>query len=126
MSQFAALRSTVSMFLVDRCMITADAPPVFDPGTGEYTHPTGATVYTGPCRVTPTRGERVVVAGETTVTLRLFDVTLPWDTTGVEVHHLVTVTQSGDPHLTNRQLRVVDVQGMSEAAYRRLVCEETQ
>lgn len=125
MPNFDALRSMVSRFLVDTCTVTSPAATAFDPDDG-YSDATGATVYTGPCRVARPSGPQQVEAGEDTVTLGRFDVTLPWDTVALEVNQLVTVTASGDPFLIGRVLRVIDVQGMSDAPYRRLVCEDTR
>jgi hypothetical protein len=123
-NQFAALRTVANSFMVDTCRITDDVAPVFDPDEG-YTDETGATFYTGPCRVRPAGGPRVVNVGEDVFSLRMFDVWLPWDTTGVELDHLLTVTTSDDPYLVGRVLRVVDVQGGSDSAHRKLLCEDT-
>lgn len=122
---FSALRSMVGRFLTDSCTITTATTVEFDPDLGYDVDTPGDTVYSGVCWVRPTGGERVVEAGEGPVALRLFDVTLPWSTTGIEVDQLVTVTACVDPHLIGRVLRVVDVQGGSQTPHRRLVCEDT-
>lgn len=121
---FTGLRSMVDRFLTDTCVISTPVEPVYDPDTGDYPDVTGTIVYDGKCRVRPSAGPRVVNAGEDTVSLHTYDVWLPWDTTGVEIDQLVTVT-SDDPHLTTRVLRVIDVQGGSETPHRKLVCEDT-
>lgn len=125
MNRFAALRTMVDGFLVDTCTINEPSDVAFDPEEGTYTDMIGDEVYSGSCWVRPTGGDRVVDVGEGVQSLRLFNVTLPWDTTGVTLNHLVTVNTSDDPHLIGRVLRVVDVQGGSDTAYRRLVCEDT-
>lgn len=122
---FAPLRSMVLLFLTDTCTIGIPAAAEFDKDTGTYPDDPPTEVYAGACRVRPSGGERVVQAGEGPTSLRTFDVTVPWDTVGVKLDHLVTITGSDDPHLIGRIFRVIDVQGMSDAAYRRLVCEDT-
>lgn len=126
MTEFAALRTTVARFLVDSCTIASPADPEFDDDLGYETVGVGAAVYSGVCRIRPTGGqERVHLAGEALVTLRTFDLTLPWDTTGVKVGQRATITSSEDPHMIDRVFRVVDVQGGSDGAYRRLIVEDT-
>jgi hypothetical protein len=126
MNRFAGLRTMVDRFLVDTCTITDDVAEEFDPDSGTYPDPgDGAEVYSGRCRVAPAGGDRVVDAGDGPRSLRTFNVTIPWDATGVEINHLVTIGTSADPHLEGRIMRVVDVQGGSDNPHRRLVCEDT-
>lgn len=125
MNRFAALRTMVEGFLVDECIVREPGIPVFDPDDGYDSVASGATVYEGRCRLRPTGGERIVMAGEAQVTLRMFDLTVPWDATGFKVNQLVTITSSNDPHLLDRVYNVRDVQGGSDTAYRRLVVEDT-
>jgi hypothetical protein len=119
------LRSMVDGWLNDECVIHSPSAPVFDLGVGIDTVGEGAQVYAGKCRLRPTGGARVVIAGDAPMTLRLFDLTLPWDTEGVLVDQLVTLTASNDPYVMDRVYRVVDVQGGSDSVYRRLVVEDT-
>lgn len=121
----AALRTMVSRFLTDTCTIRQSGTVAFDADAGEDTETTGATVYTGCCRVRPTGGDRLAVIGDAPRYLRLFDVTIPWDTVGVTVDDVVTITASNDPHMVDRVLRVTDVLGGSDTAHRRLICQDT-
>lgn len=121
----SGLRTMVSRWLVDACTIHSPGRPVFDADAGIDTVDPGDEVYDGVCRVRPTGGDRVVMAGDAPVTLRLFDLTLPWETTGIMVDQVVTITGSDDPHMIDRQLRVVDVLGGSDGVHRRVVIEDT-
>lgn len=121
-----ALRNMVAGWLTDTCTIREPGPlPEFDPATGYPEPELGDEVYDGECRLRPAGGDRVVFVGDGQVTLRLFDLTIPWDATGLEVNHLVTMNTSDDPMLEGRVYRVVDVQGGTNTAYRRLVVEDT-
>jgi hypothetical protein len=122
---FTPLRTMVTGFLTDTCTITTSSTIEYDETLGHDVDTAGDEVYAGVCRVRPAAGDRVIAIGEGTVTLRLFDVTLPWDATGIEVGQLVTIDASSDPHMVDRELRVADVQGGTDTAYRRLVCEDT-
>lgn len=126
MNRFAALRSTVDRFLVDSCVIRENVPaPVFDDDSGTYSDTTGDVVYSGRCWIRASMFQRDAEAGESLVSTRMYDVTLPWDTVGVNRDHLLTVTESDDPHLVGRVLRVSDLKGGSNNPHRRLVCEDT-
>lgn len=124
MSMFTELRTSVDRFFVDTCTIRKPVASVFDPDAG-YTDATGDTVYTGRCWVRPFASEQVVQAGEDVEALHRYTVRLPWKTTGIEKDQLVTITNSEDPHMVGRVLRVRDVQGGSQNTSRRLVCEDT-
>lgn len=125
MSMFTALRHTTLGFLGDRIVFRAAPTVDFDDDESRDAETEGATVFSGRCRITPSSGGRVVDAGEGVVSLRLFDVDLPWTATGVHVDQVGTVTKSTDPHLVGRKLRVVDVQGATDNPLRRVVCEDT-
>jgi hypothetical protein len=123
-SQLASMRATVESMLPDRCTIRQPGSTAFDAGT--YTSTTGAVVYEGPCRVHPQgRSDAVVQAGEEPVTQRTYDVTLPSSASGIEVDHVLTVTESADPDLVGRPLRVRDAKVASVHVQRRLVVEDT-
>lgn len=122
-NRFAPLRAMVALFLTDTCTIAEPGAIFFDEDAGHDDIEPGAELYAGACRLSPA-GNREVDAGDTVVPLRMFNVFLPWDTVGVEVDQVVTITASTDPHLIDRQLRVVDVQGMTDGAYRQLLCED--
>lgn len=125
MNRFANLRTMVDRFLVDTGTIRSPAAPAFDEDLGYDTAGTGDAVYAGRCRLRPSGGARVVIAGDAPITLRLYDLTLPHTATGVEVDQLATMDTSDDPSLAGRVYRVVDVQGGSDGAYRRVVVEDT-
>jgi hypothetical protein len=120
----AALRSVVARFLTDSCTIaTPGADPVFNPSTG-YSDADGDEVYDGPCRLRPSSGS-TVDAGGAVLTLHRYDLTVPWDTTGLTVGQVVTITDSNDPSLVGRTYRIVDVQGGTDTPHRRAVVEDT-
>lgn len=121
----ARLRTMVDGWLNDTCTVNAPGVVAYDPDLGYDTAAAGGEVYSGKCRIRPSGGSRVVMAGDAPVTLRLFDLTLPWDATALLVDQLVTVTDSNDPYMVDRVFRVVDVLGGSDTAYRRAVVEDT-
>lgn len=126
MNNVAGARQRVARWLVDRCSIAAKPTVAFDEDQHRDVETAGADIYADlPCRtaVTGTQ-DRVARVGERAVSLRLFTVTVPWDTTGVNVDDVVTITASNDPDLIDRTMRVVDVQAMTDGVYRKLVCEE--
>lgn len=125
MNGLAGARRRVARWLVDECTIAgAPGPAVYDAELEEETLQPGDEVWSGPCRVNRQAGDNVVNVGEGVTTLRRYDVTVPFDVVVVEVDHIVTISTSTDPYLVGRPLRVVDVQGSTDAAYRRLVCED--
>lgn len=119
------LRTVVERWLTDTCVIRSPGLPVYDPDEGVDTITAGDIVYEGACRLRPTGGDRIVMAGDAPISLRLFDLTLPWDTTGIMVNQQVTVTVSNDPHIVDRAYRVTDVVSGTDSAYRRVIVEDT-
>jgi hypothetical protein len=84
-----------------------------------------AVRYAGPCRVMPfADGARVREVADRPVTLRVYRVFVPWDAGPVEVDDVVDVTDSQDPDLPGRVLRVMDSPGATLEAERALLCEE--
>jgi hypothetical protein len=106
----------------------ADAgTPAFNETTGAYTPAAPTTVYTGKCRVKPRNlADRVVDAGEQTVSLWPFQVSIPFAAIDVELDDLVTVTASVDPSLVGRELRIRSVTRGTFVTARRLECEEQE
>lgn len=98
--------------------------PTFDPDTGIYTDPEPTTVYTGPCKIVPTGGERVVEFGEGPVTLRTYLVTLDGTTDAPQIGDNVSVSGSRDPRINTAGLVVLDVPGSDYLSNRQLVVEE--
>lgn len=125
MNQFAALRTVAGSFMVDTCTIADASSIVFDPELGYETDTAGAAIYSGKCRIRPASGPAVVMAGEATRSFGYFDVWVPYDTTGVERDHLLTITASEDPHLLDRQFVVTNVEGGSDGAHRKLQVQDT-
>lgn len=125
MNRFESLRTMVDRFLVDTCTIREPGAVTFDPELGYDTTTAGDEVYAGVGRLRPTGGERVVIAGDAPITLHLYDLTVPYDTVGLKVNQLATIDTSDDPMLEGRIYRIVDVQGGSDGAYRRLIVEDT-
>lgn len=125
MNQFTALRTVAQSFMTDDCVISTASTITFDSDAGVESETDGTVVYAGVCRVRPSSGPQVVEAGEAPRSLRLYDVWLPYDTTGVELDHVLTVTDSDDPYMIGREFRITDVQGGSDGAYRKLLVEDT-
>lgn len=118
-------RSRVTAWLTDTCTITGPASIDYDEEAGHDVDDAGQAVYTGDCRITPASAVDYVNAGEAPIPLRLYNLFLPWDTVGIEVDQLVTITASTDLYLVERIFRVVDVEGMTDGVYRRLLCQDT-
>ncbi len=123
-ARMARLRKRIKRTLPDDCTIRVPDVTVF--ADGAYTTTPGAVVYEGKCRVEPQgRSDAVVQAGEGPVTQRTYDVTLPSTASGIEVDHVLIVSQSADPDLVGRPLRVRDAKVASVHVQRRLVVEDT-
>lgn len=122
--ELASMRATLDETLVDTCTITEAGSTAFNAGSGTYTDTPGSEVYSGACRVHLTQAKREADVGEGQMTLRLFDVALPWDTTGIKIDHVVTIDTSSDPALIDATFRVVDIHARSDVLYRRIVCQQ--
>lgn len=120
-----ARQHIIDTWLVDRCDIRSPADTVFDDDEGVDVPAVGELVYSGPCRHRPAGGDRVVIAGDTPVSLARFDHWLPWDATGIKVDQIVTMTMSASPHIVGRTYRVADVLGGSDAEALKLSVEDT-
>lgn len=119
-----ARQHVIKRWLVDRCEIRSPADPVYDDEQGVDVPGVGDLVYSGPCRHRPAGGDRVVEAGDAPVSLGRFDHWLPWDTTGIKVNQIVTMTKSRSPHIVGRSYRVADVLGGSDAEALKLSVED--
>ena len=124
--ELARIRTDYTATLGDTgTIVRLSGDPVFDPDTGTYTEPSESTIYTGAGRVMPRpAAETVVAVGEQPVTLRLYDVSLPYDADGIEVDDYWVTTVSVDAELVGRRLRVLDVGWSSLQAGRRLLCQD--
>lgn len=106
-------------------VVRLSGDPTFNPTTGAYTNPTETTIYTGPGRATPRPAtETIVTVGEQPITLRLYDVSLPYDADGIQVDDYWIATVSVDAELVGRRLRVLEVGWSSLQAGRRLLCQD--
>lgn len=111
------IRRDLARLLVDTCTVERKTGEDFDPLTGQLV-PVWATLYSGPCRVRPGSG-REIDAGEESLAVHMFEVTVPWDVDGVAPEDVVTV-DSVDADLG--VLVVDDVTAGSLAAFRKLIC----
>lgn len=109
------------------CTITrpGSGEPVRNEETGQLEPPEPTTIYSGPCTIVPTGGERVVEFGETVVVLRSYHLEIEDLTVDVHVEDTVTVTSSRDPLLdAGRDLVVFDVPKSELVTVRQLLAEE--
>lgn len=99
---------------------TLDATVAIGPATGgpstwsdaeqQVVATAGDPVYAGAAQVTAvTDNDRPALSAEDPVTVRSYAVTLPVDTAGIEVGHLVRVTVCDDPELQDRRLTVTSI-----------------
>lgn len=108
------------------CLIEREtAKGTINPSTLVYT-PTNATIYAGPCYISPIifRRERQETVAEETARIRNYRVLLPWDAGDIHRLDLFSITQSADPNLTGRPMTVVDVIYTSDQAGRRLTVQD--
>lgn len=126
--QFDRMAGTVASTHSATCTITKpdpDAPdPTMDPETGLYPDPAAITVYTGPCSVRPTGGDRVQEFGEGPVVTRQYTVGITDLTAAVEPGHDVTIDTCRDPQIVDKTLVVLDVPKSELVITRQLICEE--
>ena len=116
--QMKKIEKTVESFMADSCTITrrekgdVDSENVYEPGMA-------TTIYTGKCRVTPSRPKEEVV-GEELVTWRDTEIYIPSDASKVIRDDLVTITQANDSTITGRVFRVTDVRAATWQGSRQL------
>lgn len=114
--------------MVDACTVTRlNGSGTLDPDGLSYSGaPAADSIYEGKCRVrrTGTQGDEQQ-AGDKTIGVTGFLVSLPMTAVGVQLDDLVTVTASAlDPDLVGRRLRVSAVTRGTHVTARRLQCEE--
>lgn len=93
--------------MLDACTVTrAAGAEVYNPVTKTYTTPM-ATVYTGPCRVRPWRGNDEQAA-ETEVSVYRYQVRFPLTPNAPEIrrYDVVTITASSHPAMVGKVLTV--------------------
>ncbi|MFB7288979.1 DUF6093 family protein [Actinacidiphila glaucinigra] len=101
----------------------------FDRTTGTTTPTVAADYYTGPARVKPVTTSQEVEAGETTVALRDYVVSVPWSTAVGErpvPGALVDVLASPDARMVGLRLWVTDIEHSSTATAWRIRAEDRQ
>lgn len=115
-----AHRRDLTRLLVDTVTVKRKTGTTFDPNTGQNT-PTYTTLHAAiPARVRPLSGTEVT-AGEQSLAVHAYEVTVAWDTDGVAPEDVVDVT-SGDGDLNGASLIVEDTQAWSFAGHRKLIC----
>ena len=122
-----ALRAQAEALMVDACEITSDPQGSFNETTKTWSDPADSEVYDGPCQVRmPTAVEVEVEFAGSDVTTQKLIVKIPVSATGVEVGHVVTITDvhpRGDSDLVGRVFRVVGLHWQTFSTSRRLACE---
>lgn len=114
-----AIRRDIDRLLIDTCTIKRRTGESLNTASGALT-PTFTQQYSGKCRVRPMTG-REVEAGEEQLALHMFEITVPYDTDGIEPDDVVTVT-SQDGDLNGATLVVEDSAASTLAAFRKLIC----
>jgi hypothetical protein len=95
--------------MLDTCVITrATGPEVYHPDTATYSQPT-TTVYTGPCRAMPWRGNEEQAA-ETEVTVYRYRIQFPMTgaTPEIKRYDVVTITASIHPWMAGKVLQITE------------------
>lgn len=125
--ELTGMRETHDLALGDTGTITRDGAATFNSGTGLLEHAAASTIYSGAMRVRqPTASESEVLFGEEQVTRLRFVVTVPYDTTGVQVDDVVTVTVCDDADALDRTFRVTAVPVGSFMVSKRFPCEAVE
>jgi hypothetical protein len=117
-------QAAAERMMVDTCTIRRVTGTTTDDFSGTIT-PTYTTLYTGKCRlqqVTP-RASRLD-AGEDSVLLQPFELSVPIAVTGIEPGDQATVNSSQDPDLAARAFLVRTVTHKTNLTARRLGVEE--
>lgn len=113
-------RRTTDRMLTDWCMITrADlsAASGFDRGTGGVSGPSRTLVVSNlrcAVEVHGFQSARDATTGQQRVTMREYEIEIPWSWTDVRVDDLLEVTASQDLGLVGRVFRVLSVEATSQ------------
>lgn len=111
---------------IDTCTITRPGVSTWDPETNSSSDGT-TTVYDGPIRmqdVQPFGGSRTTGFGGQAVTTSSYFAVIDADAAEIRIEDIVTFTDSADPDLIGRSLRVTEVLVDTFHTHRRLVLEE--
>lgn len=120
-------RPTATGTMTATCVISYRTGSGTTASDGTWTPGATETLYTGPCRVLAvTTHERVLVVGETQDTRRRYQVSIRHDAPETPVGALVAITESVDPQLVGKKLRVSDITLGSEVWERDLICLEME
>lgn len=120
-------RPTATATMTATCVITRRDGAGTTSAGGAWTPSAPSTVYTGPCRVLAvTTHERVLIVGETQDTRRRYQVSIRYDANEAHIGDVVEVTESADPDLGGKKLRVSDISLGSEQWQRDLICLEME
>ena len=121
-------RPTATGTLTGTCTITHRPTGGGTTGpTGNYTPPTAATIYDGPCRIIPVRtDERLRAIGGTQQTHRRYQVSIRYDADALAVGDIVTVNEAADPQMAGMRLRIIDHRYGTEQWERDLICDEME
>lgn len=120
------IRPTVTGTFPDRVRITrpGEGPGTYDPATGKTTPPERTEIYADRARVQAERPEpREVQFGDQEVTLIRYQVSAPWDVPEIRIGDRVEVTESRDPELPGKHLRVQNTTYGSLQVERTLTCQ---
>jgi hypothetical protein len=108
----------------DQVLIQRKTGTTTDPDTLQVVD-TYATVYEGPCKISPLGAGRDAAYGEGEVVLHRYRLKLPWAAaTPVRPKDRATITESPDGWAVGRAMEVVDVDYKSSAVTRRLIVED--
>lgn len=115
-SVLPSLRAYAESLMTDSCRILRKGVPVTDPATG-LVSTTDTTVYEGKCKVQTsggiaaenTEGGIVQSLGAVTPVWSLY-LHLPYSTSGLQPGDVAEITQSSDPNLVGRRLRLLNLQ----------------
>lgn len=116
-----AHRRDLARLLIDTVTIKRESGTVFDPNTGQNTV-TYTTLYSAvPARIKPMSGTEVT-AGEQSLAVHAYEITVEWDTDDVRPEDIVEVVTSLDGDLSAANLIVEDTHAWSFAGHRKLIC----
>jgi hypothetical protein len=122
-------RRAATRLFVDQCIVRRPDPNIgtFNPTTGAVSIPVGSIVYSGACHLRKSNdplGGTDRISAHKNITVRNYQLEIPWNATPLQVNDVVTVTSSDDAHLVGRKLRVTKVHQNSTLIVRRMTVED--
>jgi hypothetical protein len=126
----ASGRAAHQALMLDTIRLARPGQPVYDPATGQTVQADARVLYEGPARVKPQVAHTLgAEAGERLVTLRRYEVALPYSAVPLAADRVlpgdqVQVTASPDPRLAGLTLWVTSEGGSATATAWRLVAED--